>query len=293
MAKGNPPFIDETLRFPWNPPCFGEFAHWNLHLLENCPPQILKHGHAPMIERNGWLYFIFLSNVWYMGDLWWIHGWYIARHVSFMVHQWIFSLVGGLVATFYVPIYWVANHPNWLSYSWEGWPNHQPVLHVHYWLKDLLTPMTCSTGVTLHPQMNPGWLIRDVRSICYHNLPLVGSIAVHIYMYIYIFLHIHTYICIYIYIYIYVCIYVCIYSIIISFLNIQENAQKLCRIAASRRCWRRRCVPETVGPHSVSMVSRSQPSHSPAAIWRGSQWWSQRRMLRIFSTWVKHDMNSA
>ena len=28
---------------------------------------------------------------------------------------------------FYFPIYWVANHPNWLSYFSEGWPNHQPV----------------------------------------------------------------------------------------------------------------------------------------------------------------------
>ena len=35
-------------------------------------------------------------------------------------------LVGGLVAIFYCPIYWVANHPSWLSYFSEGWPNHQP-----------------------------------------------------------------------------------------------------------------------------------------------------------------------
>ena len=26
----------------------------------------------------------------------------------------------------YFPISWVANHPNWLSYFSEGWPNHQP-----------------------------------------------------------------------------------------------------------------------------------------------------------------------
>ena len=37
------------------------------------------------------------------------------------------SLVGGLVAIFYFCIYWVANHPKWLSYFSEGWPNHQPV----------------------------------------------------------------------------------------------------------------------------------------------------------------------
>ena len=29
---------------------------------------------------------------------------------------------------FYFSIYWVANHPNWLSYFSEGWPNHQPGL---------------------------------------------------------------------------------------------------------------------------------------------------------------------
>ena len=29
-------------------------------------------------------------------------------------------LVGGLVAIFYFPIYWVANHPNWFSYFSEG-----------------------------------------------------------------------------------------------------------------------------------------------------------------------------
>ena len=27
---------------------------------------------------------------------------------------------------FYFSIYWVSNHPNWLSYFSEGWPNHQP-----------------------------------------------------------------------------------------------------------------------------------------------------------------------
>ena len=37
-------------------------------------------------------------------------------------------LVGGLVAIFNFPIYWVANHPNWRSYFSEGWPNHQPVI---------------------------------------------------------------------------------------------------------------------------------------------------------------------
>ena len=38
----------------------------------------------------------------------------------------VYILVGGLVAICYFPIYWVSNHPNWLSYFSEGWPNHQP-----------------------------------------------------------------------------------------------------------------------------------------------------------------------
>ena len=37
-----------------------------------------------------------------------------------------YCLVGALEHQFYFPIYWVANHPNWLSYFSEGWPNHQP-----------------------------------------------------------------------------------------------------------------------------------------------------------------------
>ena len=45
------------------------------------------------------------------------------------------QLVGGLVAIFYFPIYWVSNHPTWLSYFSEGWPNHQPDIN----------PQTCSS----------------------------------------------------------------------------------------------------------------------------------------------------
>ena len=35
-------------------------------------------------------------------------------------------LVGGLEHFLFSQKYWVANHPNWLSYFSEGWPNHQP-----------------------------------------------------------------------------------------------------------------------------------------------------------------------
>ena len=31
----------------------------------------------------------------------------------------------------YFPIYWVSNHPNWLSYFSEGWLNHQPDIYIY------------------------------------------------------------------------------------------------------------------------------------------------------------------
>ena len=40
-------------------------------------------------------------------------------------------LVGGLVAIFYFPIYWVSNHPNWLLFFRGVAKNHQPVLSHH------------------------------------------------------------------------------------------------------------------------------------------------------------------
>ena len=39
---------------------------------------------------------------------------------------------------FYFPIYWVANHPNWLSYFSEGWPNHQPDMKSSKWCNDVM-----------------------------------------------------------------------------------------------------------------------------------------------------------
>ena len=58
----------------------------------------------------------------------------------------VIDLVGGLVAMFYFPIYWVANHPNWRNHIFpEGWPNHQPVdlpshwpLGISPWLRGVL-----------------------------------------------------------------------------------------------------------------------------------------------------------
>ena len=69
--------------------------------------------HVPKVMGRATDYLLLLSREW-MGcwgllGLWFIAGWW-------------------LVDMFYFPIYWVANHPNWLSYFSEGWPNHQPVM---------------------------------------------------------------------------------------------------------------------------------------------------------------------
>ena len=41
-------------------------------------------------------------------------------------HRCVFFWLVVWLPFFYFPIYWVSNHPNWLSYFSEGWPNHQP-----------------------------------------------------------------------------------------------------------------------------------------------------------------------
>ena len=46
---------------------------------------------------------------------------------------------------FYVPIYWVANHPNWLSYFSEGRPNHQSEYIDTWWL------ICCGTELGINP----------------------------------------------------------------------------------------------------------------------------------------------
>ena len=53
-----------------------------------------------------------------------------------MGEDYILQLVGGLVAIFYFPIYWVSNHPNWLSYFSEGWPwpTNQNRIALNPWL---------------------------------------------------------------------------------------------------------------------------------------------------------------
>ena len=129
----------------------------------------------PWSDAMGDVLLYWLIHDWYMVDTWLIHGWSTAKHVDFMVHQWICSACALVVREFATPL--LAASP---------------------WI--MLTPMTCSWGNVTPRLMNPGWLIGGVRSICYHNLPLVGS-----------YTYIHTYIH----------IYICIYSIIIFFLNFQ------------------------------------------------------------------------
>ena len=45
-----------------------------------------------------------------------------------------FSLVGGLVAIFYFPIYWVSNHPNWRSHIFQrGGPSTNQFRKCFHW----------------------------------------------------------------------------------------------------------------------------------------------------------------
>ena len=48
---------------------------------------------------------------------------------------------------FYFPIYWECHHPHWLSYSSEGWPNHQPdkFMYVFNLLQELVDSVQCQT----------------------------------------------------------------------------------------------------------------------------------------------------
>ena len=54
---------------------------------------------------------------------------------------------------FYFPIYWVPNHPNWLSYFSEGWPNHQPVFVNSFNPEYVSIPawLCLKMGYTKHP----------------------------------------------------------------------------------------------------------------------------------------------
>ena len=107
---------------------------------------------------------------------------------------------------FYVPIYWVSNHPNWLFFS-EGWPNHQPGI-VRQAL-DGASPLGCAALIVsmfVHGNSLPLPTIPEPIYSFYLYLILFNYIYIfHIYIYIYI-----SYIFMYRYIYIYI-IYICKY----------------------------------------------------------------------------------
>ena len=75
-------------------------------------------------------------------------------------HLWLESshhiplLVGGLVAIFYCPIYWVANHPNWLSYFSEGLKPPTRLAHLAYSWEGL---DTVAMDSALDPNLADTW----------------------------------------------------------------------------------------------------------------------------------------
>ena len=70
---------------------------------------------------------------------------------------WLWLVVWNI---FYVPIYWVANHPNWLSYFSEGWPKHQAVFVVR------APPLEVPQGLRVphHIIIAGGWFLNGTCS---------------------------------------------------------------------------------------------------------------------------------
>ena len=63
------------------------------------------------------------------------------------------------------------NHPNWLSYFSEGWPNHQPVFYVSWSLSWLMMFQYASTGTA-------------AQLMCiYRYMDIYGYIYIHTYTY--------------------------------------------------------------------------------------------------------------
>ena len=84
--------------------------------------------------ENFWWFFqdwkngdFFSVKIWLVADLfikwtwWWCFFWLDLNGIS--MKYW---LVVWLPWILFSHSYWVANHPNWLSYFSEGWSNHQP-----------------------------------------------------------------------------------------------------------------------------------------------------------------------
>ena len=74
---------------------------------------------------------------------------------------WYWLVVWGTF--FYFPIYWVSNHPNWLSYFSEGWPNHQPG-YLGSWFYDESLPQAVNRTVAQHLLSGKLFHLREVGS---------------------------------------------------------------------------------------------------------------------------------
>ena len=62
-----------------------------------------------------------------LGSLLWWRGLESEVLRQMIMHGWWFG-------TFFIFAYMGNNHPNWVSYFSEGWPNHQPVIvHSFFW----------------------------------------------------------------------------------------------------------------------------------------------------------------
>ena len=156
--------------------------------------------------------------------------------ISWAVFVW---LVVWLPSILFSQKYWVSNHPNWLSYFSEGWPNHQPVvvlLSRCISIKTPSRPITSGHIMVLVGNLSTAKMLNglgksgsrsngaDLRCSCQlwfmismDNEPLVHGIFFLYYTYIYIYtwflrhkkaLVCGMYICTCMYIYIYIYVYV-------------------------------------------------------------------------------------
>ena len=98
----------------------------NHDLMDGAVYVVKRMDHQPPMTGNG----LETTYLWWFGLIWGMVSCCFTHMSSSMFILMLYlgcnKSVGGLVPILYVPIYWVSNHPNWLSYFSEGWPNHQP-----------------------------------------------------------------------------------------------------------------------------------------------------------------------
>ena len=66
-------------------------------------------------------------------------------------------LVGGLVAIFYSPIYWVANHPNWRTIFFRGVAQPPTSYDIFFWISFLQTSVSSRTFRTFPAILGGSW----------------------------------------------------------------------------------------------------------------------------------------